>query len=273
MSTVKFHYSYPINFVIPTDKEVDVYIDQFPMEPLSNGNMRIVVLEEPAKTEVYKLVQIYQDHYTHLLTFHEELLDRVKKAQLFHFPNSWVRGYLPTQKYFSVSTIVGGKRMKGMEGHLLRHRVWNARFSIHNIPRAFYLSGSAKHAHRFVRWRQVSYKGELVLGASKAPLFDSMFHIAIENTSIKNYFSEKLLDCFQTKTIPIYYGCKNIEKYFNVDGMFIVWGLEDIISICNQLTPDTYKKMLPAVEDNYKQSMKWAESWEPLKNKIISLIQ
>ena len=83
-----------------------------------------------------------------------------------------------------------------------------------------------------------------------------MFHIAIENTSIKDYFSEKLLDCFQSKTVPIYYGCTNIGDYFNTDGMFIVNSVEQIIGVCNRLTEDTYKAMLPAVEDNYNRLQK-----------------
>lgn len=40
------------------------------------------------------------------------------------------------------------------------------------------------------------------------------FSIAIENHTAKNHFSEKLLDCFLTETIPLYYNCPNITDYF-----------------------------------------------------------
>jgi hypothetical protein len=40
------------------------------------------------------------------------------------------------------------------------------------------------------------------------------YSIAIENTSIDDYFTEKINDCFLTYTVPLYYGCKNIGKYF-----------------------------------------------------------
>ena len=40
------------------------------------------------------------------------------------------------------------------------------------------------------------------------------YSISIENASKKNYFSEKFTDCILSWTIPIYYGCPNIEKYF-----------------------------------------------------------
>ena len=40
------------------------------------------------------------------------------------------------------------------------------------------------------------------------------YSIAIENASIPYYFTEKINDCFLAYTVPIYYGCKNIGKYF-----------------------------------------------------------
>lgn len=40
------------------------------------------------------------------------------------------------------------------------------------------------------------------------------YHIALENSSSRNYWTEKISDCYLTGTFPIYYGCKNIEDYF-----------------------------------------------------------
>ena len=40
------------------------------------------------------------------------------------------------------------------------------------------------------------------------------YHIAIENSSAKYYWTEKISDCYLTGTFPIYYGCTNIEDYF-----------------------------------------------------------
>eukprot|EP00620_Florenciella_sp_RCC1587_P021099 CAMPEP_0182561832 /NCGR_PEP_ID=MMETSP1324-20130603/4262_1 /TAXON_ID=236786 /ORGANISM="Florenciella sp., Strain RCC1587" /LENGTH=60 /DNA_ID=CAMNT_0024774579 /DNA_START=220 /DNA_END=399 /DNA_ORIENTATION=+ len=49
-----------------------------------------------------------------------------------------------------------------------------------------------------------------------------MFHIAIENVKSNGYFTEKLLDCFLTRTVPLYWGCPNIGEYFEVEGMIII---------------------------------------------------
>jgi len=267
---VRFHYSYPIDLDIETDKEVDVYIDQFNPCPVPAGAIRIVIIEEPKKGEMFDLVQRYRDAYTYVLTFHEEILRTNPKAILFHCMTAWVKGYL-CKKVFSVSTVVGGKKDPVMEGYKLRHDLWHSRNSIH-IPKRFYLSGTAKYSHVFHPWKDVSYVNELVLGASKSVLFNSMFHIAIENTSIKNYFSEKLVDCFQSKTVPIYYGCANVEEFFNVDGILIAHDLNDIITICNRLNPVRYYEMMPEIEDNYERSKKWLDNQEQIKIMITKLI-
>jgi hypothetical protein len=43
------------------------------------------------------------------------------------------------------------------------------------------------------------------------------YSLAIENYSGPDYWTEKLADCFLSWTIPIYYGCTNLEDYFPAD--------------------------------------------------------
>jgi hypothetical protein len=105
----------------------------------------------------------------------------------------------------------------------------------------------------------LDYPDEFILRESKNPLFDTQFHITIENTArIKNAFSEKLIDCFRTKTVPIYYGPSNIGDFFNLDGIFCANKVEEIIEICNKLNPDTYNSMIKAIEDNYNRSINYS---------------
>jgi hypothetical protein len=40
------------------------------------------------------------------------------------------------------------------------------------------------------------------------------FNVVLENSSVDDYFSEKLTDCVIAGTYPIYYGCPNLESYF-----------------------------------------------------------
>ena len=40
------------------------------------------------------------------------------------------------------------------------------------------------------------------------------YSLAIENSAGPNYWTEKIADCYLAYTLPIYYGCTNIDKYF-----------------------------------------------------------
>jgi len=79
-----------------------------------------------------------------------------------------------------------------------------------------------------------------------------MFHIAIENIKRDNFYTEKILDAFLTKTIPIYYGCPNIGEFFNSDGIITFDNETQAIDICNSLTEDDYYKRVNAINENYK---------------------
>ncbi len=59
----------------------------------------------------------------------------------------------------------------------------------------------------------------------------SQFGVAIENTSHRGYFTEKILDLFLLKTLPIYWGCSNIGDYFNLDGILRVDNVDDMVYV------------------------------------------
>jgi len=46
------------------------------------------------------------------------------------------------------------------------------------------------------------------------------FHICLENDSIADYWTEKFADPILGYSIPIYYGCTNIDKYFPEDSYY-----------------------------------------------------
>lgn len=50
-------------------------------------------------------------------------------------------------------------------------------------------------------------------------LCDYMFSVVIENGFYSSYFTEKILDCFATGTIPVYLGTPDIGNFFNEDGI------------------------------------------------------
>jgi hypothetical protein len=72
-------------------------------------------------------------------------------------------------------------------------------------------------------------------------------------------FSEKLIDCFRSRTVPIYYGCLNIEKYFDERGIIRFNTIEEFDKICQEITPEWYDERLSYIEENYQRAR---EYWE-----------
>ena len=79
------------------------------------------------------------------------------------------------------------------------------------------------------------------------------FSFAIENISVKGYFSEKIADCFATSTIPIYYGDPEIGRYFNTDGIVF---LDDYFNI-KMLTKELYNSKIDAIKENLNIIQNW----------------
>lgn len=90
-------------------------------------------------------------------------------------------------------------------------------------------------------------------------LNDYCFSIAIENGKYDTYFTEKILDCFATGTIPIYYGTEKICEHFNKDGIIF---LNDSFDP-NQLSKNLYESKKTAIEDNFKRVLRYnnVEDW------------
>ena len=48
------------------------------------------------------------------------------------------------------------------------------------------------------------------------------YHLVLENSVIKDYWSEKLADSFLGFSFPIYHGCPNIYDYFSKDSLSVI---------------------------------------------------
>jgi hypothetical protein len=117
----------------------------------------------------------------------------------------------------------------------------------------------------------------------RSMLVPFQYAISIQNSQQHNYFSEILLDCFATRTIPIFWGCANIAEFFNPHGMLLFSDascddttgvrLREVLSC---LTPERYysTRVQEAIEENYHKALQYedrigrltraiAADWEP----------
>jgi hypothetical protein len=73
-----------------------------------------------------------------------------------------------------------------------------------------------------------------------------MFSVAYENAYYPGYFTEKILDCFATGTIPIYRGDPEIGKVFNTDGIIFI---DDDLDL-DSLNEELYESKMEAIKEN-----------------------
>lgn len=48
------------------------------------------------------------------------------------------------------------------------------------------------------------------------------YHVGLENSSVNDYWTEKLGDAYLAGCYPIYYGCPNINKYFDSSALTVI---------------------------------------------------
>ena len=98
-----------------------------------------------------------------------------------------------------------------------------------------------------------------------------MFHIAVENSKHDNYFTEKIIDAFVTKTIPLYWGCPNIRDFFNLDGIILFEDEKDLIEKSKMLTPEFYREREQVMLENREKALGYVDLMERMKNLLIEI--
>jgi len=165
-----------------------------------------------------------------------------KKGLWYPIGGCWVPEqdrHLHHRKPKLLSIIASGK--KSSHGHQLRHEV------IRVLGNKVDVYGRG--------YRPIEFKTEAL-----APY---QFSIAIENGRVEAMFTEKIIDCFVTGTVPVYFGCNAIREFFNPEGIVEFDTSQELEDILPQLTPERYNVMRSAIEDNFQRAQKYliAEDW------------
>jgi len=79
------------------------------------------------------------------------------------------------------------------------------------------------------------------------------FNVAIENFRDETYFTEKLLNCFATGTVPIYHGATGISEFFDPRGILQFETKSELRDTLETLDFSDYEKMLPYIKENYER--------------------
>jgi hypothetical protein len=209
----------------------DFYITDSLVDDVKS-NLKIAWLMEPPAIHpwTYENIVKVEDKFDYILTFEESLLNRSSKYIKYIVGQSRVTDDVANiyDKNKHMSLISSGKGIS--DGHRYRGEVVD---KLHSK----YLFDLWGHAHK-------------TFEEKTEPLKDYEFSIAITNSRINNYFTEILLDCFRLGTIPIFWGCPNIDEYFNLSGMEIFNTIEELDYVLSNLKP--YKEYLPGAKENFE---------------------
>lgn len=147
--------------------------------------------------------------------------------------NRWViEGHEPFARVYSHCSLAGGKYVKSPPAI-----PWFVNKSYDELAgcgppdksrNLSWIAGNANdlpgHKKRLALLRHIQESGSLdidIFGRATQPIEDKWdglasyrYSLAVENSSSPDYWTEKIADCFLSWTVPIYYGCTNIEEYF-----------------------------------------------------------
>jgi hypothetical protein len=217
----------------------------------SNSNENLVVTDNfltsnlpPSKNKIAWLIEpicVAPQHYNYvinnlmkfdyILTHEKTLLDLDYNTKFIPFGCCWI----PEQeqkvydKTKNISVISSNKTFT--DGHRLRHEV----------------------IQKFGDKMDVFGRGYDPIEFKINGLKDYRFSVVIENCKRDYWFTEKLIDCFATGTIPIYWGCPSIGDFFNTDGMLIFDSMDELETILDNCNEELYNSKLDEIKDNFKK--------------------
>lgn len=89
------------------------------------------------------------------------------------------------------------------------------------------------------------------------------YAIVIENDIDEYWYTEKLLNCFSNRVVPIYVGATRIGDLFNTDGIIQVHNWRIIPEIVRTLDIDEdYLKRHDAINDNFDRVAQYKVNWK-----------
>lgn len=232
------------------------------------SNKFFVDINEPphpvcTMTERAEAVIANQKHYTAIITSNIDILNNCVNSIKMPYGTTWLNksknnhrdaigiftedlGKLKKENTLSMVCTSHTKH----KAYAIRHAIWNYK---EKIPTKLKFYSSTRYPVP---------NSEFLPDDDKINLFYSMYSVATENSSIFNYFTEKLIDCLITKTIPVYWGCPNIMEYFDTS----YWiNVKDTLIF--NYTEEYYYNNLHKINNNFEKAKEYCK---PMLDRILA---
>ena len=233
------------DYLFLTDQDIH-QIDNF-----TNKKIYGWLIESPDVTpDAYKFVFENKDKFNKIFTFDYELL-KFENSVFLPFGGTMldVADRQIYNKSKNVSMMFSWKN--NLTGHKLRHIIANG------------YSG------------RIDLYGSGYNGVNEKKIVttkDYRFSIAVENCKKDYYFTEKIIDCFLSGTIPIYWGCPSIGDFFDMNGIITFDKPNDLHNILNSLSEELYLSKMDSIIKNFNIAKKYMIAEDYLFNNYTNYI-
>ena len=226
----------------PDDSYIDCYSDSYVKECTTKGKNIALMLEPRSMLgEYYDFVGSNPHLFRYIFTHDSQLL-QLPQSRMFNWGDVWCTTDSPKTK--GISLVSSWKNWCPLHNARIELAKYFDKSGIVDCYGSF--RGDKDH------WDDVRVAHE-----------EYKFAIVIENDIDEFWYTEKILNCFSNKVIPIYVGATRIGDIFNSDGIIQVTDWRNIPDLVRSLDIDlVYQKRLPAVEDNFKRVEPYKINWK-----------
>ena len=206
------------------------------VDNLKTRQQKVAWLLEPRaiSPHIYSYIEEHYNKFRYILTYDDKLLKMGPNFLFYPYGCCWITSnisFKDTKKTGHVSIIASDKKLT--TGHQLRYQAIKELDMVNNPD------------------IDVIGNGYKPFKDKQAGLQKYKFSIVIENSIQDTYFTEKIIDCFATKTVPIYYGTSKITNFFDRDGIIMFNNINELKQILQKISDQVYKKMNKSIEKNF----------------------
>lgn len=207
----------------------------------------------------YQAAYAIRDKVDLIFSHTKEFLDQIENGVYCPWGSYFVKpeDHKVYDKKLNTTIIASSKRQA--PGHLLRHEVISKYGDLFDCVR----KGGTDHG----KYQNTGDEYKLNF------LKDYRFSVEIENANIPGYFTEKLLDCMRTGTIPIYMGDPDISDKFDMDGVITFKNIGELKDILQTANENLYSEKIEAVRNNFITAHEFLYPWRVITNKYYELSQ
>ena len=239
------------------------FLDILPQSQEQLSPVNIFAHQEPNEyTGAHDWVIQNQHLFSLIMTWSDKILHNCKHAVFQAFGSSWLKPEqyaMPFEKKFVVSHV-RGNYLKTY-GHSLRYEYHDRAQKELRIPHKSWVTAGIRE--------QIE-----TCAVAKLELFgDAHFGVVIENTCHRGYFTEKIMEMFLLRTIPVYWGCSNIGDFFDAEGIIQFRSVDDAIHALNSLDENYYSSRIKAVEHNFQTALKYVNYWDNLVEHLTKIFR